>query len=225
MGDNYNIGIYLRVSKEDEESEIESNSIKNQRELISHFVKERDEFNACKLVEFLDDGYSGRNFERPEIQKLLRGVKKKEIQCIIVKDFSRFGRNYIEIGDYLEQIFPFLGVRFISINDNYDSEKADGMQKGLDLAIRNLIYDLYSKDLSKKILSSLEIKKVKGDFLGTSAPYGYKKDKNKKNRLVIDKEAAKIVTKIFELSIEGKKRKEIASTRRVKNSMEDWKKM
>lgn len=208
MNSVYCMGIYLRVSKEDEGEELESNSIRNQRELLYQFIKEKPEFATCKVEEFVDDGYSGTNFYRPGIQRLLDGVKKKEIHCILVKDFSRFGRNYIEIGEYLEQIFPFLGVRFISINDRYDSGRGEG--QGLDMAIKNLLYDLYSKDLSKKIVSALEIKKGKGDFLGTSPPYGYKKDKNKKKFLVVDKEAAEIIKRIYTLTIEGKRRTEIA---------------
>ncbi len=203
------IGIYLRVSKEDEEEKVESNSIRNQRELLLHFIKEKEEFVSCKILEFTDDGYSGTNFNRPGIQALLRAIKIKEIQCIIVKDFSRFGRNYIEIGDYLEQIFPFLGIRFISINDGFDNIKSNEIG-ALDVALKNLIYDLYSKDLSKKITSALLVKKRKGEFLGSSAPYGYEKDKDKKNALVIDDKAAKIINRIFKLTLEGEKRTEIA---------------
>ncbi|NLZ80443.1 MAG: recombinase family protein [Clostridiales bacterium] len=210
MDSIYTIGIYLRISKEDEGEEFESNSIRNQRELLTRFIRQKPEFESCKVLEFIDDGYSGTNFHRPGIQRLLLQVKRKEIHCILVKDFSRFGRNYIEVGDYLEQIFPFIGVRFISINDGYDNAKADEMERTLDIAIKNLIYDLYSKDLSKKIISALEIKKIKGDFLGSSPPYGYEKNKDNRNLLVIDKEAAKVIKRIYKLTLEGEKRAAIA---------------
>ena len=148
-----NIAIYMRLSKEDEFSHEESNSITMQRLLLRDYAREH--FLQAKISEFSDDGYSGTNFDRPGVQALLDAVKNAEINCIIVKDFSRFARDYIELGSYLEQIFPFMGVRFISINDKYDSDQYSGNVADIDVNFKNLLYDLYSKDLSIKIKASV----------------------------------------------------------------------
>ena len=118
--------LYIRISLADE-NDGESNSIKNQRDLLNDFIMKTTELAVGKIVEFCDDGFSGTNFERPGVKELLAKVKEGSINCIVVKDFSRFGRNYIEIGDYLEQVFPFLGVRFISVNDHFDSSQNIGV--------------------------------------------------------------------------------------------------
>ncbi|WP_050607434.1 recombinase family protein [Clostridium niameyense] len=210
-----NVAMYIRLSNEDNDisksnTKIESNSISNQRDLITYFIKNHEELKNYNIIEFCDDGYSGTNFERPSVKKLITKVKQREIECIVVKDFSRFGRNYLELGDYLEQVFPFLGVRFISINDGYDSARDSGITAGLDVGLKNLIYDLYSKDLSEKIKSAKLAKMKKGEYIGSFPSYGYIKDKNKKNSLLVDMEAAVIVKKIFKLAIEGKSTSEIA---------------
>ncbi len=154
-----------------------------------------------------DDGFSGTNFERPQIQKLLNEVRLGKIECIVVKDFSRFGRNYIEVGDYLEQVFPFLGIRFISVNDNYDSNRNNGTTSSMDVAFKNIMNDFYSKDLSKKIKSSKVLKMKKGEFLASTAPYGYAKVKN---HLVIDAESSNVVKRIFEMYLDDVKLIQIA---------------
>ena len=118
----------------------------------------------------ITNGYSGTNFERPAVQRLLTKLRQREIDCIVVKDFSRFGRSYLELGDYLEQVFPFLGVRFISVNDGYDSARDKGMTAGLDIGLKNLIYDLYSKDLSQKVKIAKKAKMKKGEYIGSFAP-------------------------------------------------------
>lgn len=164
-----NIAIYMRLSKEDEFSHEESNSISMQRLLLRDYVREH--FPDAKILEFFDDGYSGTNFDRPGIQDLLDRVRNYEINCIIVKDFSRFARDYIELGSYLEQIFPFMGVRFISINDKYDSDKYTGNVTDIDVNFKNLLYDLYSKDLSVKIKASMRSIKAQGKYVGSEAPF------------------------------------------------------
>lgn len=126
----------------------------------------REHFPDAKVFELVDDGYTGTNFDRPGIQDLLDMVKNYEINCIIVKDFSRFARDYIELRSYLEQIFPFMGVRFISINDKYDSNQYVGNVADIDVNFKNLLYDLYSKDLSVKVKVSLRSIKEQGKFVG-----------------------------------------------------------
>ena len=150
------IGKYIRLSQADrdlmkKESKTESESISHQRALIQNYIDSDPELKKCRQEEFFDDGYSGTNFDRPSFERLLQKIRSGEINCVIVKDFSRFGRDYIELGDYLERIFPFLGVRFISVNDHYDSNDYKGTTGGLDVVMKNIVYDYYSKDLSMKL--------------------------------------------------------------------------
>lgn len=201
---------YIRLSQEDE-NEGESNSIRNQRELLNAFVESSPDLSQYEVVEFCDDGYSGTNFDRPGVKALLDEVRAGNIQCIIVKDLSRFGRNYIDIGDYLEQIFPFLGVRFISVNDRFDSNDFDGTTGGLDVGFRNLIYSLYSKDLSQKVRSAKKTRMEKGEFIGSHAPYGYAKSPENRKKLVVDEKAAAVVRRIFAMADEGKNAVQIAA--------------
>ena len=135
----YQIALYIRLSKEDSREGSESNSITMQRMLLRGYAREH--FPDGELWEFCDDGYTGTNLERPGVQQLLEAVRDLKINCILVKDFSRFARDYIELGSYLEQIFPFLGVRFISVNDHYDSKEFRGSMTGLDVNFKNLLYD------------------------------------------------------------------------------------
>lgn len=198
---------YLRLSVEDgdivaNDTKAESDSIGHQRELIARYISEKQIYPSIQSVEFVDDGYSGTNFDRPAVRKMLSLVREGKICCIIVKDLSRFGRNYLEVGDYLEQIFPFLGVRFIAINDGYDSNDYIGTTGGIEIAFKSLLYDMYSKDLSEKMRSSLLIRRKRGDFIGPRAPFGYQFSDNKKI-LAVDEVAAQYVKRIFELACEG----------------------
>ena len=150
------IAVYLRLSLEDVDKKTnrtkdESNSIAAQRQLIQRYIALNPDLEGLPQMEFCDDGFSGTNFERPDFQRMIDLVRDGQIHIVIVKDLSRFGRDYLEVGDYLEHIFPFLGVRMISINDHYDSENNLGNTAGMDVAFKNLIYDYYSKDLSKKV--------------------------------------------------------------------------
>lgn len=203
------IGMYLRLSDEDDRESQESNSIISQREILNDYLNCHKEFADYPRVEFCDDGYSGTNFTRPGVQKLLEQVKAGEISVIMVKDFSRFGRNYIEVGNYLEQVFPFLGIRFISVNDEFDSDVSDFSGEFFDVAFKNLVHDLYSRDLSEKIISVRQMKARKGKFITPYAPYGYLK--SPEQRLVPDGEAALVVRRIFHMALEGVPKAHIAN--------------
>lgn len=205
---------YLRLSVEDgdvvlNDAKAESDSISHQRELIARYVRDKGICSAAQPLEFVDDGYSGTNFDRPAVKEMLSMVREGKICCIIVKDISRFGRNYLEVGDYLEKIFPFMGVRFIAINDGYDSNDYIGTTGGIEIAFKSLLYDMYSKDLSEKMRSSLMVRRKRGDFIGPRAPFGYQFSDNKKV-LAVDQTAAEYVKRIFGLACEGCKTGEIA---------------
>ena len=204
-----NIAIYMRLSKEDDFSHEESNSIAMQRLLLRDYVREH--FPHDKVLEYADDGYTGTNFDRPGVQELLDGVKDGEINCIIVKDFSRFARDYIELGSYLEQIFPFMGVRFISVNDKYDSDKYVGNVADIDVNFKNLLYDLYSKDLSMKVKASLRAVKEQGKAVCSTPPFGYMKDPEDRHKFIIAEDEAAVVRRIFKMYAAGKSAVEIAS--------------
>ncbi|MFR5047348.1 MAG: recombinase family protein [Faecalispora sporosphaeroides] len=203
----YHAAGYLRLSKEDGDK-TESDSISNQRDLIANFVKSTPEIRLCS--ERIDDGFSGVDFHRPAFHLMMEDVKAGRINCIIVKDLSRFGRNYIEAGRYIERIFPFLGVRFIAINDGYDSAKERTQSDEIIIPFKNLINDAYCRDISVKIRSQLDIKRKKGEFLGTFAVYGYLKSEEAKHQLVIDPYAAEIVRDIFAWKLEGLSQQGIA---------------
>ena len=198
---------YLRLSREDGDK-LESDSIRNQRSLINDFVKQHPEITL--VDEYVDDGYSGTNFERPAFKRLIEDVKKKKINCIIVKDLSRLGRNYIETGRYLEKIFPFLGVRFIAVTDHYDSAAESDDADQIIVPFKNLINDAYCRDISIKIRSQLDVKRKNGQFIGSFAGYGYQKDPENKNHLIIDEYAADIVRYIFNLKMDGYSSQRIA---------------
>lgn len=203
------IALYMRLSSEDSHSG-ESYSIGNQRDLLYDFIRNHREFDGRSVLEFCDDGYSGTNFERPGIKKLL-ALAGSTVDCIMVKDFSRFGRNLIDVGDYLDQIFPFLGVRFIAVNEGYDSAKSLGSAVSLDVSLKAMVYEMYSRDISEKIRCVQQAKMRKGEYLCGIAFYGYQKSATEKNKLVIDESAAKVVRRIFGLAAEGKALSEIAA--------------
>lgn len=212
---DYVVCIYVRLSVEDadtDEVKTESNSITAQRQLIRDYVKKNQEFTRCKVIERCDDGFTGTRFDtRPAFREMIELVKRGEINCIIVKDFSRFGRNYVELGDYLEQLFPFLGVRFISVNDGYDSDDLkDGETAGLSVAFQNLIYDYYSKELSAKASAAYRQMAEHGLYKSPHAPYGYRKDPENKRKLVIEPDEAVIVREIFDMRISGMNMVDIA---------------
>lgn len=201
----YHAAIYVRLSKEDGDVsnavKAESNSISNQKNLIRDFLKDKEDVEV--VSERVDDGYSGSNFERPAFKLMLEDIKKGIVDCVIVKDLSRFGREYIDSGRYIERLFPALGVRFIAINDNYDSLNRKDQADEIIIPFKNLINDAYCRDISVKIRSHLEVKRKNGEFIGSFAPYGYQKNENDRNSLVIDPIAAGIVKDIFRMKLHG----------------------
>lgn len=205
----YKIAEYLRLSLDDGEPG-ESHSIGGQRALINGFLENHPDIQAYSREEFSDDGFSGTNFDRPGFIAMMEKVKRGQIDCIIVKDLSRFGRNYIEVSRYIEQIFPLLGIRFIAVNDRYDSDAHTGSTAGLEIPFQNLIYDLYSKDISKKVMASKMLKMQRGECISAYAIYGYKKSPTNRNQLIVDSQAAEVVIRIFEMSCDGKTPREIA---------------
>lgn len=203
----WNATLYLRLSRDDGDKE-ESNSITGQRELLRDYISQRPEFREYAVR--VDDGFSGSTFERPSFQKMIEDVKAGRTNCIIVKDLSRFGRNYLDAGEYIEKIFPFLGVRFIAVNDNYDSLGDKKASDDIIIPFKNLINEAYCRDISVKIRSQLEIKRKNGQFLGSFAAFGYLKDEQNKNKLVVDQYAADIVRDIFKWKLEGVSPQDIA---------------
>ncbi len=199
---NYKVGIYLRLSREDEK-EGESSSITNQRALLMNYIKEN------KLIfvdEYVDDGVSGTTFNRAGFKRLIEDIQKKRINMVITKDTSRLGRDHIEFGYYVEKFFPENHVRYVAVNDQIDTFK----QENDMLLFKSAYNDMYVKDISNKIRTSLWIKKKQGEFVGAYAPYGYRKDIYDKHKLVIDEEAANVVRKIFRLFTSGMSISQIA---------------
>ncbi len=209
----YRAGSYLRLSKEDGDlshsgDKLESNSISSQRMMIQEYLKQCPEITLVR--EYCDDGYTGANFQRPQFQKMIEDVKAGVIDCIVVKDLSRFGREYIDAGNYLQKIFPALGIRFIAINDHYDNAKPGAAENDLILPFKNLMNDSYCRDISIKIRTNLEAKRRSGQFVGSRVVYGYLRDSNNKNQLVVDPQAAQVVQDIFRWKIEGMSPAQIA---------------
>lgn len=209
------IGKYIRLSQADrelmiKENKAESESVSHHKVLIQNYINGNPELAGCEQYEFFDDGYSGTNFEQPSFERLLEKIKGGAINCVIVKDFSRFDRDYIELGDYLERIFPFLGVWFISINDHYDSLDYKGTTGGLDVVMKNIVYDYYSKDLSVKVTTAKRAKMKRGEYIGGHVPFGLMKDPEDYHKLMVDPEAAPIVREIFEAAISGMRITDIA---------------
>lgn len=193
-GKVYKAAGYVRLSVEDG-GKPGADTLERQKALIGGYIAEQADMQLVGL--FCDNGRSGTDFARPQFEKLMDLVRKGQIDCIVVKDLSRFGRNYKETGNYLERIFPFLGVRFIAINDNFDTLTAERTQDGYIVPLKNLINEVYSKDISRKSGSALETKQLKGEFIGAWAPYGYSKDPENKNHLIVNPDTAPIVRQIF----------------------------
>ena len=202
--DIFDAALYLRLSKDDMEggrTTAESNSIANQRELLRSFVKSHTDIQIFDI--YVDDGYSGVNFDRPEFKRMTTDIEAGKVNCVIVKDLSRFGREYIEAGRWIDKIYPALNVRFISVTDQFDSKTADFSEKSFVVPIKNFINESYCRDISGKVRSHQKIKRERGEFIGAFAPYGYCKDPENKNCLVIDAYAAENVRKIFSWKMEG----------------------
>lgn len=206
------IAMYLRLSNEDKEKERseESNSISAQRVLLTSHIEKIMQGQPYSVTEFCDDGYSGTDFSRPGVQAMIEAAKSGNIHMIVVKDFSRFGRDYLEVGRFLEFIFPILQIRFVSVNDGYDSDDKLGVTGGMGVALKNLVYGMYSADLSKKVRTARDTRAKRGEFIGQFAPYGYKKNPEDKHELLIDENVAWVVRKIFRMAANGISHSEIA---------------
>lgn len=207
----YNAAIYVRLSKEDALSsqgkKAESNSISNQKQLILDFVRDKADINIVSIRE--DDGYTGTDYERPDFQRMMDDIKAGIVNCVIVKDLSRFGREYINAGKYIDRLFPYYGVRLIAINDGIDTITKSSSDD-FSIMIKNLMNDNYCRDISIKIRSQLQVKRKNGEFIGAFAPYGYQKSDEDKNLLLVDAYPAGIVQDIFRWKLEGMNQDAIA---------------
>ncbi len=196
----YRTAVYARLSVEDRKSAA-CDSIENQLSFVRDYVGSKPYLK--QTAEYVDNGVTGTRFDRPGFLQMIADMRAGEFDCIVVKDLSRLGRNYLEAGDYLEKIFPFFGVRFIAITDGYDSLTAGADEEGLMVPLKNLINEAYAKDVSKKVVTALEIKQQQGKFIGCRAAYGYRKSPEDKNLLVVDREVSHIVVRIFECKAKG----------------------
>lgn len=207
----YNAAIYVRLSKEDALSsqgkKAESNSISNQKQLILDFVRDKADINIVSIRE--DDGYTGTDYERPDFQRMMDDIRAGIVNCVIVKDLSRFGREYINAGKYIDRLFPYYGVRLIAINDGIDTITKSSSDD-FSIMIKNLMNDNYCRDISIKIRSQLQVKRKNGEFIGAFAPYGYQKSSEDKNLLLVDPYPAGIVQDIFRWKLDGMNQDAIA---------------
>lgn len=209
------IGKYIRLSSQDDDcrpgEKAESNSVVNQRSLLDHYIASHPDLADRHALEFIDDGHTGFNFDRPGIQALFTAVRRGEIDCILVKDLSRFGRNSVEAGEYLERVFPLLNVRFIAVNDGLDTKtKLYGLAGDLDVGARNIINELYSRNVSTNVKTAKRQYAARGECIAAYPFYGYIKGTQDRRRLEIDPPAAEVVRRIFNLWLEGHFRSAIA---------------
>ncbi|NCC69635.1 MAG: hypothetical protein EOM14_15865 [Clostridia bacterium] len=194
----YRTAGYVRLSVEDG-GRPGADTLESQKRLITQYIENRPSLTLAGL--WCDNGHTGTNFERPEFERLMERVRHGEIDCIVVKDLSRFGRNYKETGNYLERIFPFLNIRFIAINDNFDTLTAERNEYGFIVPLKNLMNETYSRDISQKISSAIASKEKRGEFIGVWAPYGYKKSEANRHHLEINAATAPVVREIFALRL------------------------
>lgn len=196
----WKVGIYCRLSSDDGDN-AESDSITNQKEIIEYFLKKEENIEIIDYYQ--DDGYSGTTFNRPDFKRMFNALVNGDINTVIVKDLSRFGRNYIEVGNYIEQIFPLYNTRFIAVNDNIDSFKDPKSVNNIIVPFKNLMNDEYARDISNKVRSVLMTKSLNGEWVGGTCPYGYKKNPDNIHQLIIDEEEAPVVRKIFKMALDG----------------------
>ena len=203
MKKTYRVMAYYRLSKEDRYKnryKNESDSIVNQKKLIHEYIARHD--NLVLVDEKEDDGYTGTNYDRPGFRAVMEAIENGTVDCVIVKDLSRLGREYIETGKYLEMVFPALGVRFIAVNDDVDSEN-HSQSDDILIPVKNIMNETYCRDLSKKLRSQFKVQRGNGEFLGAFASYGYCKSPDDKHKLVVDEFAAEVVRGIFSMSMQG----------------------
>lgn len=211
------LGKYIRLSDQDDDcrpgEKAESNSVANQRLLLNHFIASHSDLASQYALEFVDDGHTGFNFNRPGVQALFSAVKRGEIDCILVKDLSRFGRNSIEVGEYLERVFPLLNVRFIAVNDGLDTKtRPYGVAGDLDVGARSIINELYSRNVSTNVRTAKRQYAARGECIAAYPFYGYVKGAEDRRRLEIDPPSADTVRMIFRLWLEGNSAETIANT-------------
>lgn len=200
----FKAALYLRLSREDGDKE-ESDSIGNQRSLLKSFLSMQGDMILADI--YIDDGYTGTNFNRPDFQRMIADIEAGRINCVVVKDLSRFGRDYLETGRYIQRYFPEKKVRFIAVNDHIDSKET---VYDMMLPIKNLFNEQYARDISAKVQSSFKTKQRNGEFAGAFPSYGYQRSEHDKHKLIIDPYAAKIVQRIFELYLQGYGKTKIA---------------
>ena len=196
----YQTAGYIRLSIEDS-GKTDGYSLENQEKLVRDYIADQQDMRLYRL--YIDNGATGTVFERPAFDEMMQDMKDGKINCIVVKDLSRLGRNYLEAGNYLEQIFPFFRVRFISITDGYDSNSPDVTDESLIIPLKNIINEGYAKDISLKITTSFESRKKQGQFMGRYPVYGYLKDPANKNHLIVNPETCGIVRRIFQMRDSG----------------------
>lgn len=203
--DIFDTALYLRLSRDDTDidgsSKTESNSISSQRDMLRAYVQSHEELQIFDI--YIDDGISGATFERPEFKRMMQDVEAGKVNCILVKDLSRFGRDYIEAGRFIQKTFPALNVRFIAITDGYDSASADKTESSLVLPVKNFVNDSYCRDISMKVKSHQQVKRLEGKCISAFTVYGYQKSPDDKNMLIVDEYAADVVKRIFAWKIAG----------------------
>lgn len=200
----FRAGLYARISMETEETR-ERGTIDTQVELMKNFVADTEDISIADV--YKDSDYSGTNFERPGFMQMMEDIKQGKINCVIVKDLSRLGRNYVETSNYIERVFPFFHVRFLAVTDDFDS-----FREGVDLTVplKNIINEFYSKDLAKKSRSAKKALWKEGKFTSACEPYGYRKSEEDRHQLIVDKEAAEHLKKIFAMYMDGLSYSDIA---------------
>lgn len=203
----YRTGGYIRLSVADG-GKIGADTVENQKEFVRKYIEKQADMELLEL--YCDNGWTGTDFARPEFERLMQDIKTGKVDCVVVKDLSRFGRNYRETGNYLERIFPFLDIRFVAIADQFDTLNSDRASDSYLIPLKNMINEFYSREISKKIGSALAVKQQQGEFIGTWAAYGYKKRGDNPHRIEPDTETAPVVRSIFRWRISGMNYAQIA---------------
>ena len=193
-------GLYIRLSREDGDK-LESESVSSQRSIIDDFIASHPDIRISDY--YIDDGWSGTDFDRPDFQRMMEDIRNKKVNCVVVKDLSRFGRNYVEAGKYLEVVFPMFKIRFVAINDNIDSIGNPSSMNNVLVPFKNIMNDEYCRDISTKVRTALDARRRQGKFIGSFALYGYKKDASDHHKLIIDVEAAEVVRDIYNKFLRG----------------------
>lgn len=202
----YNVAAYVRLSVEGDKLEKNREAISTQRYMLEKYIEKQPDMRLTAV--FCDNGETGTDFERPGFEQMMDEVRHRKIDCIVVKDLSRFGRNYVETGYYLEKIFPYMGIRLVAVNDGYDTLSGDTDE--MVVSLKNLVNDLYAKDISRKINSTFETMRAKGQITSGHPPYGYLRSREDRHRLVIDQETAPVIRDIFQWRLEGEGMAQIA---------------